>query len=423
MRERTKKWMSLLVCAVSTVGTGCVSKELDERLESSRAATASQTKELTRLNRADHGRALDWKTALKLLEERNLNLRQGRARLEQVRRERDEQWKTWIPRLGVNANLLSSLADLGSFTASNMSASVVAPLAIPNPMTEQARAFANALAYLETKDSLELSYRRQVTTLYRLFSRYESQLDREARAAGSVDPSASVMGALGTLETRAAGRDSTKSIQASLAQLLNLPGEHPVPVAASRPNLDFYEHRIHRLVPGENYGQLALRLSAYQIEGALLSEKGIELRRWPSVWISGSTPALYDTRNDETGTNFEAEQIFLFGGLTKSYDMTGSEAASIRTAKENTEFVRQNLRLRLDQETREWLRLRERYDQLLLKRKLVEERLRRMRSESGGSAFADLTTVRRERGSLDMIEESKEQLELEVWVWDDEKWK
>lgn len=420
MRARLKirpvHWLVGLLAAAG----GCVDSKLEKRLEAAKLETAGQTSDLNRLNQAREAFRLDWKTALKLLDERNLTLRQGRSRLEQVRKERDEQWKTWIPRVGVNANLLSSLSELGALSASNMSASVVAPLAIPNPMTEQATAMANALAYLEARDGLELSYRRQVANLYRLFSRYEALLAREALAGEAATGRPDLGGALATIENRAAQKESRETVQDSLAQLLNLPGRHPLPVPATRPRLD-YGRRIHTLEPGRNYGQLALRLSAYQIESALLNEKGVKLRQWPTVWFSGSTPALYDSR-DSSSSDFNADNIYLFGGLSRSYDITGRDFQNVRTAEENTEFVRQNLRLRLDQESREWLRLRERYAQLQTKRKLLGERLGRMRG-SQGPAFAELTTLRQEYSTLAQVDSAIEQLELELWVWDEEKWR
>lgn len=421
MWERKMVFGSLLSCCLLVMGTGCVSKGLETRLEANRAKTSGEILELGRLNRSADTRVVDWKTALKLLDERNLSLRQARARIEQLRKARDEQWKTWIPRLGFYSNLLSSLPELGSLSSSNLSASVAAPLNIPNPLTEQAQAFANALTYLESKDSFELSRRRQVSALYRIFSRYESLLAREARMTAREEGEESVADALGSLQGRASQRESIGYLQNSLAQILNLPGQRPTPVPETRPELD-YEGRLGKLVPGKNYGQLALRLSAYQIEGALLREKGVKMRQWPSVWVSGTTPALYDSGLGDSGSAFDSERIYLFAGLSKSYDITGREADSINSAKENTEFVRQSLLLRLDQESREWIRLGERYNQLLLKRKLAGERLRLIQTRSRGSAFADLTALRAGQDDLDAIKSAKEQLELEIWVWDDDKW-
>ncbi len=409
---------------ISVIGleTGCISKQLETRMEVDRASVVAQTRELAALNRSGNTYNVDWKTAVNLLNERNLSLRQSRDRLKRLQKTRDEQWKTWVPRLGVYASVLSSLAELGTLGTSDLSASVIAPLNIPNPVTEHAQAYANALSYLEAKDSLELSYRRQVVTLYRVFSRYDALFTRKALDASNSGRDESIAGALGAMEKRGSQTEMEESLQASLAQLLNLPGKSPLPVPKSRPKLN-YSDRIGSLVPGKNYGQLAVRLSAYQIEAAVLREKGVKLSEWPTAWSNATTPAIYNTESGDNGNTFDVEQVSLFAGLSKSYDITGREADGIKTAKENTEFVKQNLRLRLDQESREWIRLRHRYDQLLIKQKLAEERLLVVQQRKGGSALADLNALRKGQDALASIEVAKEQLELEVWVWDDDKWK
>ena len=414
--------LTSLVCLVAlTTLIGCVSKDLDNQLVAHRKSTTEQTLELAQLNQSEGSVLLDWKTARKLLSERNLSLRQARSRVELIKKQRDEQWKTWLPRIGVQANLQNSLAQLGSLAFSELSTSVIAPLNIPNPLTERAIAFENALSYLESQDSFELSYRRQVVSLYRIFSRFENISGIEEQADNSGQDLSPVK-ELGKLETAAAHDESVKSLQGELAQLLNMPGEQPTPIPSTRPKLN-YETRISHLVPGGNYGQLAVRLSAYRLEGALLREKGIKLRKWPSWSVSSSSPAAYDSRSSDSDGYLDTDRILLFGGLSKSYDFTGIEASRIQSAEENTQFVKENLRLRLDQDAREWLRLRSRYDQLLLKKKLAKERLDLIRKKSGGSsASAELSSLREALRTIRMIDQSKEQLELEVWIWDDQKW-
>jgi hypothetical protein len=402
---------------------GCVTKSLGKRISKLSLSSAAQTQQFNRVNQTSSPSYLSWKEASGLLLTRNLNLQLARTRLAATKKQRDEQWKTWLPRVGVYANLQSSLSQLANLAFSDFSAAVVAPLNIPNPLTEQATAYENALTYLESKDSLELTERRQITALYRIFSRFdEFQTPEKAPATASTRPS-SVSDALTALETQTSRAEVIKSYQAELAQLLNLPGTQPTPIASTRPKLN-YETRIHQLVPGKNYGQLAVRLSAYQIEGALLREKGIKLRRWPAFSVSASNPSVYDSRSSgSSGAYFDTEKIALFGGLTKSYDFTGAEADGIRSAEENTDFIKQNLRLRLDQESREWLRLRAQYEQILLRKRLANDRLARIqRGQQGGSATSQLLALREARRALASVAQTQEQLDLELWVWDDDKW-
>jgi hypothetical protein len=339
----------------------------------------------------------------------------------QLEKARDEQWKTWIPRLGFYFNVLSSIPQLGALSTGNVSASVAAPLNIPNPFTERAQAFANALSYLEAQDSMELTHRMQICALYRLFSQYESLQKRGALeqdlAEKGIDPAT----ALNQLQSRTTHDESIAYLQSSLAQMLDMPGRKPTPVPATRPKIS-YEDRIHKLVPGQNYGKLALRMSAYQIEAALLREKGVELRQWPSVWANNSTPSLYQNRQGESADTLNADNIYLYAGLSKTYDITGREGDSVKTAKENTEFLRRSMLLRLDQESRQWKRLGDRYNQVLLKEKITKERLAIIKKSELGSAMSNLTEFRNLTQALESTRQNREQLELEVWLWDDDKW-
>jgi len=404
--------------------TGCVSKDLEGRLASARSESSNETLELLRLNESSEAMSLSWKQAVSIMEERSPYLKQFRLRNEQLRKQRDEQWKTWLPRLGFYSNLQTSLAELGSLSFSDINTALVAPLVIPNPFTEQAKALENGLSCLESEDSLELAQRRQVISLYRIFSKFERSYRLTSRNPLTKDlEQTNIQSELSKLDLNASDLENFKANQAELAQFLNLPGSQPIPISSTRPRIS-YEGKIQRFVPGTNYGQLAVRLSAYQIVGALLREKGIKLQRWPSFSVSGSSPTIYDSRSDSSIGDINSEQISLFGGLSKTYEFTGRDIESVRTAEENTQFVKESLRLRLDQETREWLRLKHRYQQLLIKRTLASERLKTIRSQtSGGSAVATITAVRDAVRALEAVDQAKEQLDLEIWLWDDQQWR
>ena len=397
----------------------CVKKEFDQRVTAQITSVADQTKEIANLIDSPGSYPVQWKTALKLLEERNLNLKRSRDRAEDILRERNEQWKDWIPRPSVYGNLNSSLTELGNLSLSDFNAALVAPLSIPNPLTERARAFENALSYLESKDSMEVTYRREVISLYQIYSRMSKlEENRTSSLEGDVK---SVSNALGQLDAKASNSAAVEALQSQLIQILNLPGSKPLPVSSSRPNID-YEGKFRKFVPGRNYGMLAVRLSAYRIEGALLREKGIKLRKWPNLSLSSSIPALYDTQGNRDFT--DTGQIALFGGLTKSYDLAGADVDSVKSAKENTEFVKQNLRLQLDRDTRQWNRLQQQYEGLMIKKKIATERLAKIRKGSPvASAAVDLLVVREATGALAQLEQLKEQLDLEIWTWDDSAWK
>jgi hypothetical protein len=78
--------------------------------------------------------------------------------------------------------------------------------------------------------------------------------------------------------------------------------------------------------------------------------------------------------------------------------------------------------LRLDQESRQWKRLGDRYNQVLLKEKITKERLAIIKKSELGSAMSNLTEFRNLTQALESTRQNREQLELEVWLWDDDKW-
>ncbi len=399
---------------------GCkVGEELNERLVARNEKYSELTQDYGRWTSREEFRVLDWDTAVKILQARNTQLRREQTRIENLKRERDEQWKTWLPQVGVYANLFSSLSELGNLAFSDPSIAVTAPLNIPDPVSEKARAFENALSYLQAIDNEKLTYRRLIARLHGIYSNAERL---EARMKADKIETGSVAEGLRALESKEAYKEQMRGLSSQMVQILNLPGEQPYPDADTRPRVD-YSRRINKLVPGKNYGRLAVSLMAYQIEGALLSEKGIKLGRWPSLALSAASPALYDSSRENDSEYFNPDQISLYGSLTKSYEFTGSEVRNIETAEQNTRFVKENLRLNMDREAREWERLRNRYRQLLATQEVAEQRLARIRrSDSEASAFGGLVAVRSAQAQLLAARQSKEQLDMQIWIWDESKW-
>ncbi|MFT4175417.1 MAG: hypothetical protein QM627_02065 [Luteolibacter sp.] len=418
---RKKLWACGLAIFTAVGLAGCVTKELSQRLLEREVDVQTMTFDLAHANRTNGAYMIDWKSAVKLLGERNLTLQQARIQIEQAKRDQKGQWKTWLPRPSIYMTLQSSLAQLGNLSSSDLDTSVIAPLNIPNPFTERAMAFQLALTTLQLQDGYTLSYRQQVAALYQLFSQYE-YLQAERSRELEMSRALSIDGALRNLEMDAHYRESVRSIQNSLAQMLNLPGKNPLPIAGSRPKLD-YDSRIHRLVPGKNYGQLAVRLYAYQIEAALLQEKGVKFSQWPSLSLGGSMPPIYQSNYGSSYGALDSQGIYLFSGLSKSYDLTGRDVQMIKSAEQNTEFVKRSLRQTMDRESREWIALKGRYRQMMLKERLANERVQAIRKiDSGGAAMSDLKMVRSAESSLKSVARAKEQLVMQLWIWDEEKW-
>lgn len=412
-----------LLLAIAAAFPGCsVRDEISAEIAREDRLLVARAAEIRGDLRGPERRELSWKEAIARFEARNLNLARDRRRIADLIRERDEQWKEWLPRLNGFVNLQTSLAELGNLGSSNLGGAIIAPLFLPNPLTERARAFELALRTLQSQDNSKVNYRRQVVSLYQLFSTYEQLAAERARLESAAELTNSVSDALSNLESRSSWQQSIDDISQSLAELLQAPGSSFVPRPGTRPDID-YSDKIGSLTPGVNYGQLGTRLLAYQIEAALLQERGVKLSTYPFVTVSASSPAIVDSRRNDAFDFYREDQIFLFSSISESVDFANPDSRRIESAEENTAFVRAQLLQRLDREARNWQRIKERYRQIALKRALARERLERLREKSrSGSARADLEAFRTAYTNLQSLDRAKENLDLEVWIWDESRW-
>ncbi|MDX1680459.1 MAG: hypothetical protein R3242_07000 [Akkermansiaceae bacterium] len=366
---------------------------------------------------------LSWKQAKRRMLANDISLKRSRARLEELRRQRKSQWREWLPRPSLFISLQSGLREVGDLNGRDVSGSLYAPLQIPNPWTERAKAYRYALAELQAEDSLEILERRQVTGLYRLFHEWAA-LDNSSQPVnqGSLEVEDEILQALRARERDALDDDKRAMIELRLSRLLNMPGVRVVPKISSLPDVD-YSQRRKRLVPGKNYGSLAMRLSSYRIVSALLRAKGIEVLEWRPPRLSVGLPAIYEVQRGESSYIDGSEEINLFGSWSKSFDVTGRTAASIRNAKQQVEFVRESLRLELRNDSYEWHKLNRRYETITTKMEILRGRINRIQISDVGAASDDLERFRQILSELKQLEYMKLMLDIELWSWDDHEWK
>ena len=352
-----------------------------------------------------------------------LGLRQAESRLSELERQRKAQWREWLPRPTFYINLQNSLKELGDFSGDDISAAVYAPLTIPNPWAQTAKAYQYALQEVQATDSLRLNRRRQTISLFRLFAEWQ-RMEEPLREAAADTLDEEVRMTLRARENELVDDERRQLYQAQLSRMLNLPETDVIPRPETLPDIN-YEAKIDSLVPGKNYGHLATRLASYEIQAAVLRSKGIRLIEWPAPNFNASVPSIYDSRREGSQFINGADDISLFASWSKSVDLTGREASSIQSARENLVFVRESLRLKLDAESRTWDRLCNRYRALLAKRALLRERLAaNLRGAAmGGAADESLNDARRLLSDLENLERAKRDLDMEIWLWDDSAWK
>jgi len=410
------------VCGMVAFLAACSTKGMFAEIERERGGIAEGTSAASSTARGS--REITWSAARRQMNDHNLHLRRSRDRIAELERQASNQWREWLPRPTFYVSLQNSFRELGDISSDSLTASLVAPLTIPNPVSQRARTYQYALQIVQARDSDELNRRRQEISLYRLFLDWEYLETQEQHSPGTGVLEQLIEHELRRQEMRNSSEERRQMIQQQLASMLNMPGLDLVPRPETLPRVT-YEKRLDRIQPGVNHGLLATRLAAYEIQAAILRKRGMKLTRWPALNVSASMPSVYDSRRTDAFITDYSDQISLFGGLSQSFDVTGRRASDIRSAEENVVFVRDSIRQRLDSDARQWQRLKTRYGNILQREAVLESRLRATRNRGGGQGRAsdDLENTRKLQRELRELKRAKHNLDMEIWLWDDHAWK
>lgn len=397
----------------------CSTKGLFESISKERAALEAEARVLAAKDRETV--KLDWKRARKMVLDDNIELGRTASRLEEIKRQRREQWREWLPRPRVYFSLQSQLRDISDLEFNDINKSLYAPLVIPNPTTLRAKTYDYALREVQAEDTYEMARRKKVIELYRLYAQWElmeTRIEASHRGKGIEDE---INQLLRSREQDFNDRQEKAKYWVRLARLTNMPGRNIIPLPETLPEID-YSKRIDHLVPGENYGKMAYRLSSYEIVAAVMRSKGIRLSNWGTANVSTGFPPIYASARDGDEWIDGTDEISLFGSVGKSFDLTGRVAASIESAEEQVTFMRESLKHQMDQEDRDWQRLKERYKSLMLSLSLIEGRLERAMAAKEGDVTQDWSEVRNLFTQLRGLRRAKLWLDMELWLWDDAAW-
>ncbi len=399
----------------------CSTASLQRDVAKNRSEIASETAQAATARRPEL--RLTWNQALARQETADPTLRAARERLAEVKRQRKNQWREWLPRPTLYVNFQNTFKNLGNFSSDDLNGAFIAPLTIPNPATQTARAYQLALTEIQSEAAYELSRRQQVISLYSFFSEWDRF---SVENPGGFPPEELADAIRSRFQDRENSISDTERLFAQrnqFSRILNLPGTDVTPITKSLPRID-YASKYRKFTPGKNYGLLATQLYACDIQGALLRKKGLDLSRWPAPNFSTYTPSIYDSSRQDRQFLGDADKISLFGSWSKSFDLTGDQANEIRNAEENVRFIRENISVRIDSEGREWDRLSARYAALLAQRSLAQARLDKLTNGTPriSTIQEDILDARKLLSDLQNIERSKENLDLQLWLWDDSAW-
>jgi hypothetical protein len=409
---------------------GCVQKKVSERLEAaSQKLLSDQVQYAENRGRPEH--ILDWNTALRLLEQRNPQLKRGKVRLQDIEKERKNfALRELSPRISAVANLSSALGEIANLSSDSLGIRLLGGIQIPDPLSLYGRRYALELEYYLTKLQYEELVRRTYADLYETFLTqetvdYELSTDPEPEVAPTASNLASALRrrlSEGTDRSEIETARRNGVLQRRINTLLNSPGQNYRLDYETLPELN-YPQRFQRLKFRNGFGLLALKQSAGEIESSRAQLQQTRLDRYPSLNVSASLPTLYDSNADSAP---EFEDIRLFSGANDSFEFTGREARSLRSAEQRAQFVRDRIQLGLEREASNLKQLKLRYRNYLKEEKLLKRQLAYYKNNPPlGSAELlrnRIDEVGRLRARLFRLRNYRHRLEMEFWVWDEQYW-
>jgi hypothetical protein len=142
-------------------------------------------------------RTLDWGTALTLLRESNLKLRQARTEMTNAQEAVRQVFRDLVPTLNLHAGVSKRVVDLPSVGSEDVTFSANSILNIPGVVSFNSRLYMTRLYQLRAETAYALAEREQIIELYKLFwaaqdveeqSGFISNQKETARSYETVDP-------------------------------------------------------------------------------------------------------------------------------------------------------------------------------------------------------------------------------------------
>ncbi len=405
----------------------CTAARMEENLETNVLHQRQEFREILGRIQTEQSQPISWNAAYKRLMADNLSLRQSRQQVEVSKKQKTQQWLGLVPRVSSFVNIGSSISQLTNLSSNDLDASLQANFNIPSPFDFYAALYSTSLQQQNAIWSHELDKRRAYTQLYSTFIEGEAldqaQAAYEQRLKSLLHSQSSEVDELVrlvTVELQGIERQRLYH-RLSINQLLNTPGSN-WKLTGRIPKIS-YAGRYRRIVIGENFGKLALNLQAIQIESAILSVEQVKFQQWPFINFGLSTPPIYSSN---TTTNFSSDNLQLFSGASKSFNLTDiGGRQNIKTAETRLKFTREQLRLRAESEGSRLLQLIENCESLTKESLYLEKeiiRLARPGSDEPEIVIGDLD--RRSDLEIRLIENRRQRqnLDLQFVIWDETFW-
>lgn len=422
---------ALLPCILFVFLSSCATSNLKKRLGEHEQSQKQAYQELLDSTFTTASTPISWSQAKEMLLKQNLAYLNNLQSYKNTCEQRQRIWLNYVPKVFAFASINSSIDKIADITSDDINLNVATSLNIPNPLSLYAQLYSAALLELQGKYQLELSRRQIISTLYSTFLRaqnLEKQIQNLANLRKNIDDQdvnqlATGINHINNLTFQI--QSNRESLRISINQLLNTPGEH-WKLVGSLPEIS-YENKIQHLSFKNGYGTLGLKLQTIQIEGIFASLWSAKVARLPSISLGLTPPRLYNT-NSDNNFQFDAEDFRLFSGLSKSFELTDIfSKKALRNAEFRAKASRQQLKIRLESEISRLEHTKRIYQKLLQERKLAQEAVRLVQTSTAAANPTqidhELSRLESANSTLDAIEQQLTQFDLQLWIFDDSRWK
>ena len=336
------------------------------------------------------------------------------------------------PRLNAVSNLSTALADIASIDSNAIGVQLLGTVQIPDPFSAYARRYALELQYYTSKLEHEQLVRRSYAELYETFLT-QAEIDRKAYElkrelalqpdkiiTNREDLRALIEDDTGQRKLEAERRQNI--LQRRLKALLNSPKKKYRLRPETLPKFD-YDKDYSKLSFETGFGLLALKQTAGQIESARADLWQVKLNRYPSLNVNASLPTIFDSQGNNEP---DFDDVRLFAGSNKSFEFTGQEARSVRSAEERAQFIQDRIQLDLSNEAYSFKQLKFRYANLLKKEERITRQIAYYQKNPPLASPSLITSRIKEvtqlKDDLENFRNFRRRLELEFWVWDEKHW-
>src|SRR5688572_28068592 len=296
-------------------------------------------------------RTLDWPTAVQVMRESNLKLRQAATDVTNSQEAVRQVFKDLIPTLNLRAGVSKELVDTPNLDWDDVNFSASSFFNVPGVVNLYARYYAARLFAMRAQVAQELAEREQVIELYRSFFNAEelrlqtTRIDTDratALAMEQVDPFTGRMMLTELKTAELANARDAKTLQDRISETLGSRDNRWILVTNGLPSFDYQLNPLP-LSDTNRVAQLQMRLLAVELEAARAQLLGLKLRYWPELNIFVTGPPIY-TRNVGTERFWDSEEVRASADLFWNIDTRGNLTRTIRQTKRQQELQKERYR-------------------------------------------------------------------------------